>query len=157
MWTLSSAAPDHPRRHRAGAAAATILFFAACSGAFAQTPPETTNATVTVAPATGPSPGGVCTTKSGFYICVDRDPVVTPAVAVGTDVRVVWKLTGSGWTFVKNNKGIDIKVPKNWKPKELNSTEFEATNKKEAGVLYKYDINVTNGTLTLQWDPSIMN
>jgi hypothetical protein len=136
--------------------AVALLASAACTGAVAQTPANT-DAKITVAPASGPSPGGTCTTKSGFFICVDKDPVPTPAVSVGTPVQITWTLSGTNWKWVKNNKGIDIQNPKDWKTKQESDTKYIATNKKEAGAKYKYDINVTNGTVTLNWDPTIMN
>jgi hypothetical protein len=78
-------------------------------------------------------------------------------VAVGAPVQITWNLSGTGWTWVRNNKGIDIRNPRDWKPKQESDTRYIATNKKENGVRYKYDVNVTNGTVTLKWDPSIMN
>jgi hypothetical protein len=148
-----------PSRHRPAALLAGAGFLlVACAGALAQTPPPAnTDAKITVAPASGPSPGGTCTTTSGFFICVDKDPVPTPAVPVGTSVQITWTLSGANWTWVRNNKGIDIQNPKDWKTKQESPIKFIATNKKEAGARYKYDVNVTNGTVTLKWDPSIMN
>jgi hypothetical protein len=137
-----------------GRALAVAALFAACAGANAQT---TTNAVVNVVPTgTKPPPPGTCTTKGSFDICVSPEPIKTSGNE-GTDVKIVWNLKGAGWSFVKN-KGIAIKNMKNWKVNEVNPTQYEATNKKENGtVLYKYDINVTNRTITLTWDPTIMN
>jgi hypothetical protein len=154
MQSMALASRVGPRAHVGRAFAVAALLAAICAGASAQT---TSNAQVNVVPTgTKPPPPGTCTTKGSFDICVSPEPVKTSG-AVGTDVKVVWSLKGAGWSFVKN-KGIDIKNMKNWKLKEITPTQYEATNKKEnGGVLYKYDINVTNGTTTLGWDPTIMN
>jgi hypothetical protein len=139
------------RLHVGCAFALATLFAAMCGGAGAQT---ITKAEVNVVPTSAPQPKGVCTTKGSFRICVDPEPVPTSG-PIGGNVEIIWDLKGSGWTFVKN-KGIDIKNMKNWKIKGT-PTQYSATNKKERNVLYKYDINVTDGTTTLQWDPMIMN
>ena len=138
---------------RGCAFALATLFAAICGGAGAQT---ITKAEVNVVPTSAPQPKGACTTKGNFRICVDPEPVTTGG-PTGGDVEIVWDLKSSGWSFVKN-KGIDIKNRKNWKLKEVTPTQYSATNKKEVNVLYKYEINVTNGTTTLPpWDPMIMN
>jgi hypothetical protein len=155
MQPMGLASQANPRWYVGRAFAVVALLAVMCGGASAQT---TTNAQVNVVPTgTKPPPPGTCTTKGSFDICVSPEPIKTSG-AVGTDVKVVWNLKGAGWSFVKN-KGIDIKDMKNWKLNEVNPTQYEATNKKEnGGVLYKYDINVTNGTITLPaWDPTIMN
>jgi hypothetical protein len=92
----------------------------------------------------------------GNKVCVDKDPVRTPGVPVDTPVAIVWTLTTQGWTFVKN-QGIDIKNKKSWQLKEDSSTKYTATNKKEKGDPYKYDVNVTDGKTPLKFDPTIMN
>ena len=137
---------------RGCAFALATLFAAMCGGAGAQT---ITKAEINVAPTTGPLPKGTCTTKGSFYICVEPEPVTTGG-PTGGNVEILWDLKGSGWSFVKN-KGIDIKNRKNWKIKEVTPMQYSATNKKEVNAFYKYDINVTDGTTTLQWDPMIMN
>ena len=153
MSAISFTPDSRTIRASGRALAVAVSFFAVCGAATAQTP---VTATVSVAPATGAAPAGVCTTTNNYYICVNPDPVKT-AGAPGTDVKIVWKLTGAGWTFVKN-KGIDIKNRKTWKLNEDSSTQYTATNKREDGSqIYKYEINVTNGSLTLPWDPTIMN
>ena len=138
-------------RHFGVAVGVVAMFAAACGGASAQP------VSVTVMAAnTTPSPPPWCSKPQGGYIvCVDRDPIQTPGAA-GDDVTIVWNLASSGWTFVKN-KGIDIKNKKNWKLKEDSATQYTATNKKEGGVQYKYEINVTNGAVSPTWDPTIMN
>jgi hypothetical protein len=156
MKLLSLACKDQLRRHFGAAFVIVTLLAAVCGSASAQP----VAATITVLPAaTAPTPPAVCgPPASGFKICVAPEPILTPGVATGTDVAIVWNLTTSGWSFVKN-KGIDIKNKKDWKPKEDSPTQYTATNKKETGnVPYTYEINVTDGTTPLPgWDPTIMN
>lgn len=154
MSTTSFTPGSRTLRASGRALAVAVSILAVCGAATAQTP---VTATVSVAPATGKPPAGTCTTTNNHYICVNPDPVKT-AGAPGTDVKIVWKLASAGWTFVKNT-GIDIKNRKTWKLNEDSSTQYTATNKREDGSqIYKYEINVTNGTTTLPpWDPTIMN
>jgi hypothetical protein len=154
MQSLSLTSKVKARPHVGRAFAFAALFAAMCGGASAQTP---TYAEIYVVPiGTTPAPKGTCTTKGSYDICVYPEPINTGG-AVGTDVTITWDLKSAGWSFVKN-KGIDIKNMKNWKLKEVTPTQYEATNKKENGVFYKYEINVTDGTITLPpWDPTIMN
>ena len=157
MKSSSLACKDQLRRHFGAAFVIVTLLAAVCGSASAQ--PVTVNATITVLPAsTPPLPPAVCgPAASGNKICVDPEPISTPSVTAGTDVAIVWNLTTSGWSFDKN-KGIDIPVPKNWKPKWISTTQYTATNKKENGAqVYMYKINLMNGSTTLSWDPTIMN
>jgi hypothetical protein len=158
MKSSSLACKDQLRRHFGAAFVIVTLLAVVCGSASAQ--PVTVNATITVLPAsTPPPPPAVCgPPASGYKICVTPEPISTPNVPTGTDVAIVWNLTTSGWSFVKN-KGIDIKNKKDWKPKEDSPTQYTATNKKETGTVpYKYEINVTDGTTPLPgWDPTIMN
>ena len=148
---------DKPSRLHVGARlGVAAIFAAACAAANAQTPVAVQ---VTVVPSGDVPPvGGACSTPQRNYkVCVSTDPVRTPNVPEGTDVAIVWTLTTSGWKFV-NNQGIDIKNKKNWNLPERGDTRYTATNKKEKGDLYKYDVNVTDGqTPALKFDPSIMN
>jgi hypothetical protein len=94
---------------------------------------------------------------------VASDPIQTPGSA-GSTVEITWKLTTPGWLFQKN-KGIDnIKIKKphpnhkqEWKVTDKSDQEYKARNIKEGGPEYKYEINLTNGTTPLSWDPTIMN
>jgi hypothetical protein len=148
---------DRLGRRFAVAFAIVAMFASVCGGASAQSP---TYVSVTVVLAgTPPPPPAACGPPSGGYmICVDKEPISTSG-NVGDDVEIIWNLASSGWSFVKN-KGIEIKNQKNWKVKpdsSMPSTKYAATNKKEGGFSYKYEINVTNGTALPPWDPTIMN
>jgi len=152
MQLMSRSSGDRLRRHLGVLVAIAALFAAACGGAMAQT----ANVTVEAASAPPPAPPKLCGPASGAYkICVNPDPIATTG-APGANVTITWNLTSSGWSFVKN-KGIVIKPMNAWKVPEISPTQYKATNKREGGVLYKYEINVTNGTTKLSWDPTIEN
>jgi hypothetical protein len=157
MKSSSLACKDQLRRHFGAAFVIVTLLAAVCGSANAQ--PVAVN--VTVLPSSTPPPPrpAACgPPASGQMICVDREPISTPSVSPGTDVAIVWNVTTSGWSFVKN-KGIDIKDKKDWKVKEGDSdTQYTATNKKENGApVYTYKINLMKGSTNLSWDPTIMN
>jgi hypothetical protein len=156
----SSRGSKNQLRWHVGIALTAAVFCAAASGG-ASGQVKTTYAVVSVLPygTAPPTPTAKCGGQSTVYeICVDPEPILTPSVSEGIDVRIVWNLDGdSGWSFDKN-KGINIPVPKNWKPKWVSTTQYIATNKKENGAqVYMYKINLMTGSTNLSWDPTIMN
>jgi hypothetical protein len=141
-----------------GVALATAGLFAAACGGSLNTIAVPTPAAVTVLAAgtTPPPPPTMCgSAVQGYMVCVNPDPLNTSG-NVGDDVEITWTLATSGWSF-DQNKGIDIKNKKNWKVKRVDDLHYNATNKKEGNALYKYDINVTNGSVSPSYDPTIMN
>jgi hypothetical protein len=134
--------------------AGAVMFAAICGGAAAQV---TVPVEITIGPTSSPPPfpaDGACAKQGGFIICVSPDPVDMGSAPGNKDNSIVWTVSTGGWTFAK--KGIDIKNRKTWQLKRDSPTQYTATNKRD-GDQYKYDINVTNGTVTVSWDPSIMN
>lgn len=151
MQLMSLASKDKLRPHLEAAFAVAAMFAALCGGASAQT------AVVTVESAGTPTPPKKCgPANGGNMICVTPEPIATQASPDGS-VAIQWDLKSTGWTFVKN-KGISIHPMNVWRVNEKMPTQYTATMKKKDGVLYKYEINVTNGTATLPpWDPTIQN
>ncbi len=77
-----------------------------------------------------------------------------------TPITVRWILAGSEWEFDK--KGIDFKNNSQWDPKPdpKSPDQWTATSKKKDGQIYKYMINLkkkSNSSITLNWDPTVMN
>jgi hypothetical protein len=154
MKSTSLVYRERLRRHF-GAASAIAALFAVCGGANAD---DYVNVCVVAATATdclkycGPP-------KNDYKICVDREPVQTADLGNGT-VAIVWNLnSASGWRL-QPIKGIDIKPnshpKKPWKHHQGSSTQHDATNDKD-GLQYTYKINVRNGLMASDWDPTIMN
>jgi hypothetical protein len=150
MKSTSLGYREQIRRHF-GAALAITALFAVCGGAAAQ---NYVNVWVVQTTTTAPKCSSV---QQGYIVCVDQDPITTTPYG-SNDVRITWNLDGdTGWTFDRN-KGIDIKNKKNWVPKYVSPTQYNAKNKKENGSQsYKYEINLENGSTKLSWDPTIMN
>lgn len=76
----------------------------------------------------------------------------------GRNIPFKWTIVTNGWTFT--SKGIDI--PNNGGQfSGGNSTaqgrQFHWVDKNDNTNPYKYDVNVTNGTTTLNRDPTIQN
>ncbi len=117
--------------------------------------PASTHSTVSIAVYSSGSstPGGwTCTTKGRFTICLSEDPI---DLSHDPDpVTIPWTLVTQGWKFV-HNKGIKIRGG-GWHEQEVSDTQYTAWNRKDRQI-YKYEINVTNGTDTVTWDPFIWN
>jgi len=100
-----------------------------------------------------PTPGGwYCTTKGRWMICVSEDPI--DLTNDPDPIYVPWSVITQGWKFV-SNKGIKVKGG-GWHEYQVSDTQYTAWNKKDRKI-YKYEINVTNGTDTVTWDPFIWN
>jgi hypothetical protein len=153
MPALSSESTNKRPPRTGLALAIAALFACVCGYANAQYRPPTT---ITIVPSgTSPLPAGVCTTQQNFLICVSEDPI--DLTRTSRPVTIIWDIasTSTGWTFVKNQ---GIKFKKGTWTITKSDAEYTATQKKKDGVIYKYTINVTNGTGTpLSWDPTIMN
>jgi hypothetical protein len=117
--------------------------------------PTSTHPTVSinVYPSGASTPAGwTCTTKGRYTICASEDPI---DLTNDTDpVTIPWALIAQGWTFT-SNKGIKVKGG-GWHEQEVTPTQYTAYNRKDR-LIYKYEINVTNGTDTVTWDPFIWN
>lgn len=160
---MQSALPQsqiRARRQSRRIVAVGALLAAVLTAANAQTPVTAEIFVVPVGTSPPPvaPPKGLCTPRGSVLLCVKPEPVDTGNVAPGTPVAIQWNITSPGLSFVKN-KGIDIKNRKDWKINEDSPTRYTATNKKENGApIYKYEINVMNGTAALEpWDPTIRN
>ena len=142
-----------PRPQHGLALAVAALIACACGYANAQYTPPTT---ITIVPSgTSPIPAGTCATQQNFLICVSEEPI--DLTKNTRPVTITWDIAtaSTAWTFVKNQ---GIKFKKGTWTITKSDKEYTATQKKKDGVIYKYTINVTNGTgITLSWDPTIMN
>ena len=144
-------------RSRALVVVAAVALIYGCAGPqmLDGTAPASSHPTVSIAlyPGGSPTPGGwYCTTKERWTICLSED-----AIDLTNDpdpVYVPWSVITQGWKFV-SNKGIKVKGG-GWHERQVSDTQYTAWNKKDRKI-YKYEINVTNGTDTVPWDPFIWN
>jgi hypothetical protein len=103
-----------------------------------------------------------------FSIKVNQEPV--DLTGLGPNVDIFWTVQPDPWMFTTNNggvsTGIDIKnaPPGQFKDKggkdNAGNPSRKAHNWERKNVdyqTYRYTINVTDGTTTLSWDPSIVN
>ena len=114
-----------------------------------------------ITPTSSPPPissQGLCTVRGNLFLCADPGSVPTAKVSHGKPVQVDWTIQSPGWSFV-DQQGIVITSDKykKWKVTPTSSTTYTAKGKKD-GIVYKYQISVTDGTTPLSpWDPTIMN
>ena len=135
------------------ALAALTAFLSGCAGQGVAPPSEHRPVMVDVLPAGSPcTPGWTCTVHGRFLIAVSEEPIKLQDDP--HPVNVSWRISRDGWSFVRNN-GVDIKrgPPTQHVSDKHYVAHFRATD----GVVYKYWINLTNGTDTVTWDPTIMN
>ena len=144
FWNLS----------RAFAVVGLAALIYACASDKGITPLSThPTVSINVYPGGSPTPAGwTCTTRGRYSLCLSEEPI---DLTNDTDpVTITWSLVAQGWTFV-SNKGIKIRGG-GWHEQEVTPTQYTAYNRKDR-LIYKYQINVTNGTDTVAWDPFIWN
>ena len=105
--------------------------------------------------------------KQEFSIKVDKEPVDLTGLG-STDI--FWVVQPDPWVFTENaggvSTGIDIKKAPSGLFKDKGGKDNAGNPSRKAhnwqrmaadGNTYSYTINVTDGTTTLSWDPSIVN
>jgi len=108
----------------------------------------------TNAPAPLATPG-----PAAFSISVDEDPIQMLGQPQGNGAFIHWDIQTSGWTFAPAN-AIEIHNPGNKFTDKggANQGRRHTWQREQAdGAQYKYTIRVTNGTVTVAWDPWIVN
>ena len=108
---------------------------------------------IDILPAGSPCPAQwTCMAQGRFMVAVDEEPIKIRDEA--HPVKIMWKIVPQAWSFIRD-KGIDIK---NGPPSQQESEKvYLAHFRSRDGVIYKYSINLTNGTDTVTWDPTIVN
>jgi hypothetical protein len=101
-----------------------------------------------------PTPAWQCGPASGaFKICVSEEPITLTGESAAR--AVPWHIRTNGWTFVTGT-GITLNNHPGWSVQPASPVNWVAKGQKD-GATIKYAINVTNGTVTVSWDPRIIN
>jgi hypothetical protein len=102
----------------------------------------------------GPNPP-----PASITIAVDQDPIALSGLGHGHGAHVHWDLDTPGWTFAAN--GISVAAPagkfsdrgrSNQNRRHTWQRDQPADEKR-----YKYTVTVTNGSITVDLDPFIIN
>jgi hypothetical protein len=104
-----------------------------------------------------PPPTWTCKTTGRYMMCVSEEPINLENDT--SPVKITWVIAASaGWTFTSDPRGIQVNQGQ-WNETGVTATEYSATSTRKDGMLYKYNISVTNGTdpHPLRWDPTIWN
>ena len=88
-----------------------------------------------------------------FKICVSEEPIVLTGASAARSIP--WHIRTNGWTFVAGT-GITLNNHPGWSVQPASPTNWVAKGQKD-GTTIKYSINVTNGSVTVPWDPRIIN
>ena len=117
--------------------------------------------TVTITVTANPNPVGPKAAATPYLIMVDEDPVDLADVDEGnhannSNARIHWKIATSGWEFTVDGVVIDdtVRFTNKGQP---SATHHTWQREKKDRHNHKYSIGVTDGTITLIWDPWIIN
>jgi hypothetical protein len=111
--------------------------------------------TVQVTIATTPGPA-----NASISIQVSEDPVMLHGHGHGNGAFVHWDIQTAGWVFVSSGDGVAItKAGNRFRHIGDGNLGTRHTWQRDTidGLTYKYTIAVTDGNVTLTWDPSIVN
>lgn len=104
-----------------------------------------------------PTPGLTCQTGVQYLLCTSQEPIDLTK-DVQPYIQINWYVKTDGWAFTRGN-GIVFKTQPPYFLVGGGATDrdYLAVSKLWERQLYRYTINVTNGTTTLSWDPWIAN
>jgi hypothetical protein len=98
----------------------------------------------------------VTVSVAGNVVSVDTDKL--HMAGKGGNAPIEWEMTTAGWTFPSNGiviEGNDGQFTE-LQPHDQ-GRKFKCVDKNDDGRTYKYDVNVTDGKVTLTLDPTIEN
>jgi hypothetical protein len=153
MPVASSSLGELAIRTRRFTIAGLTAFLTACATQGIAPTTDHRPVSIDILPAGSPCPPqSTCSTQGRFMVVVDEEPIKIRDEP--HPVKIMWKITPQPWSFVRD-RGVDVKNgPASQQVSEkIYMVQFPTRD----GVIYKYWINLTNGTDTVTWDPTIMN